>query len=83
MILPTEEATKARINQGERTKEKILRLLELFPKGLTPNEIVRKSGLEFGQVHGCIYKKLPDFIKTEWEVIPNREHQLRRRISLK
>ena len=79
-----EAAIAERRKHGDKIVKIILKILEkVDPQGLTVKEISNKTGLGFGQVHACIHNKLPSFIKIEWEQIPNREHQLRRRIFLK
>ena len=75
-------AIAERRKHGDKIVKIILKILELHD-GLTVKEIVEKTGLEFNQVQACVHDKLSSFIKTEWEQIPNREHQLRRRIFLK
>ncbi len=77
-------AHEERRKHGDKIVKIILKALEkVDPQGLTVKEISNKTGLGFAQVQACVHSKIPSFIKTEWEQIPNREHQLRRRIFLK
>jgi len=78
------KANAARRKQGDKVVKLIIETLKAVnPRGLTIKQITRKSGLGYNQVHGCVNTKLDNFVNTKWEQIPNRVHQLRRRIFLK